>query len=73
MGGLWGGRRIQGWAGLLGRGRLLGEGRLLGRVGLLGEGGLLGVVGPKVGDGFWEDEAGVLPLLGEGGIRDGAK
>ena len=61
MGRLWGGRWLQGWAGLLGRDRLLGEG------------GLLGVVGLKVGDGLWEDEAGVLPLLGEGGIRDGAK
>ena len=67
MGRLWGGRRLQGWAGLLSRDRLLCRDRLL------GEGGLLGVVGLKVGDGLWEDEAGVLPLLGEGGIRDGAK
>ena len=56
MGRLWGGRWLQGWAGLLGRDRLLGGDRLLG-----------------VGDGLWEDEAGVLPLLGEGGIRYGAK
>ena len=26
-----------------------------------------------VGDGLGEDEAGILPLLGEGGIRDGTK
>ena len=56
MGRLWGGRWLQGWAGLLDRDRLLGGDRFLG-----------------VGDGLWEDEAGVLPLLGEGGFRDGAK
>ena len=74
MGRLWGGRYIQGWTGLVGRDGLLVRDRLLVGDRLLGEGGIPGVVGLLgVGDGLWEDEAGVLPLLGEGGIRDGAK